>query len=171
MIRERLPGVAVKKLHKLLYFAQGHHLAAFGQPLFSESVSAWDMGPVVGQLWRSEKEGSPPPGAVPSLSEAQLNTIGYVLARYGRMSGRDLEILSHGQRPWQRADEKRGLSGRVRIEDEWMRDFFSEPDADDEGALDPVQVTAWLRNSSEQLTDEPRVDDLRDVRARIAALA
>src|SRR3712207_5542810 len=58
-IRARLGGVPVKKLHKLLYYCQGHHLAATGQPLFSESVSAWDMGPVVGQLWKSEQELGP----------------------------------------------------------------------------------------------------------------
>jgi uncharacterized phage-associated protein len=40
----------VKKLHKLLYYCQGHHLATFGLPLFDESISAWDMGPVVGTL-------------------------------------------------------------------------------------------------------------------------
>ena len=44
-LRHRLPGVGVKKLHKLLYYCQGHHLATFGLPLFSESISAWDMGP------------------------------------------------------------------------------------------------------------------------------
>jgi len=54
-IRRRLPGVGVKKLHKLLYYCQGHHLAAFGAPLFSQSISAWDMGPVVGELWHEEK--------------------------------------------------------------------------------------------------------------------
>ncbi len=47
-IRRRLPAVGARKLHKLLYYAQGHHLAAFGQQLFVQSISAWDMGPVVG---------------------------------------------------------------------------------------------------------------------------
>src|SRR5690349_6342361 len=45
-LRQRQPGMGVKKLHKLLYYVQGHHLAAFGQPLFRESISAWDMGPI-----------------------------------------------------------------------------------------------------------------------------
>ncbi|MDQ1633589.1 MAG: hypothetical protein QOJ32_398 [Frankiaceae bacterium] len=54
-LRQRLPDVGVKKLHKLLYYAQGHHLAALGRPLFSESISAWDMGPVVGEFWWQEQ--------------------------------------------------------------------------------------------------------------------
>jgi uncharacterized phage-associated protein len=40
-IRERLPRVPTKKLHKLLYYCQGHHLAHFGKPLFSDTISAW----------------------------------------------------------------------------------------------------------------------------------
>src|SRR5262249_49336794 len=56
-LRERLPDLGTVKLHKLLYYCQGHHLAIFGEPLFSETISAWDMGPVVGTLWRGEKDG------------------------------------------------------------------------------------------------------------------
>jgi len=33
-LRDRLPGLPTKKLHKLLYFCQGHHLAVKGEPLF-----------------------------------------------------------------------------------------------------------------------------------------
>jgi uncharacterized phage-associated protein len=54
-LRERLPDIGSVKLHKLLYYCQGHHLATFGEPLFSETISARDMGPVVGTLWREEK--------------------------------------------------------------------------------------------------------------------
>ena len=56
VLRDRLPGLGTTKLHKLLYYCQGHHLAAFGEPLFAETISAWDNGPVVGTVWRAEKE-------------------------------------------------------------------------------------------------------------------
>src|SRR3954464_15797303 len=108
VVRQRLPGVGAKKLHKLLYYCQGHHLATFGRPLFDETVSAWDMGPVVGSLWSADTQGVvrvEPPSA--SVGEAELNTVGYVLSRYGRLSGRDLEILSHAEDPWQRAGRSR----------------------------------------------------------------
>ena len=55
-LRERLPGLRTKKLHKLLYYCQGHHLAVFDEPLFRETISAWDMGPVVGELWKAEQQ-------------------------------------------------------------------------------------------------------------------
>ena len=35
------------KLQKLLYFAQGTHLARTGQLLFEEDIQAWPLGPVV----------------------------------------------------------------------------------------------------------------------------
>ena len=60
-LRRRLPGLGAKKLHKLLYYCQGHHLATFNRALFDETISAWDMGPVVGTLWRQEKDGDIPP--------------------------------------------------------------------------------------------------------------
>jgi uncharacterized phage-associated protein len=63
VLRERQPGVPTKKLHKLLYYCQGHHLAAFGEPLFTDTVSAFDMRPIVGTLWHQERHGSPPPPA------------------------------------------------------------------------------------------------------------
>jgi hypothetical protein len=63
-LRDRLPGLGAKKLHKLLYYCQGHHLATFGEPLFGENIGAWDMGPVVEPLWRDERYEPPlPPGA------------------------------------------------------------------------------------------------------------
>jgi uncharacterized phage-associated protein len=102
-LRSRLPNLPTKKLHKLLYYCQGHYLATFGRPLFPEAVSAFDMGPVMGSLWHREKE----PGsssASMGLTEAELNTVGYVVNRYGALSGRDLEILTHHEDPWLRAD-------------------------------------------------------------------
>lgn len=84
-LRRRLPGVGVKKLHKLLYYCQGHHLADVGRPLFAESIAAWDIGPVVGKLWKSEQAG-PPATNVRALDDAALNTIGYVVSRYGALT-------------------------------------------------------------------------------------
>lgn len=60
-LRERLPGLPAKKQHKLLYYCQGHHLVATGEPLFTETISAWDMGPVVGTLWYEERTGDARP--------------------------------------------------------------------------------------------------------------
>ena len=75
VLRARLPGLPTKKLHKLLYCCQGHHLATFGEPLFGETISAWNMGAVVGALWYDEKSGHIPESPA-QLGEAELNTVG-----------------------------------------------------------------------------------------------
>jgi uncharacterized phage-associated protein len=163
VLRERLRGLPVKKLHKLLYYCQGHHLAATGEPLFRETISAWDMGPVVGTLWHEEREGGTRP--IAQLSESQLNTVGYVVSRYGGLSGRDLEVLTHGESPWQRADEHRSPGTSSRIEPSWMLEHFrgaTAPD-EDEVQLDSAEVTAWLAQA------RPRDDLAPDSRAAILA--
>lgn len=38
-------GVTNMKLHKLLYFAQGFHLAIFNKPLFFEGIYMYEYGP------------------------------------------------------------------------------------------------------------------------------
>jgi uncharacterized phage-associated protein len=116
-LRTRVPGIGVKKLHKLLYYCQGHHLGTFGRPLFPESISAWDMGPVVGTLWHAEKERSVEPGP-PISDEAILNTIGHVVSRYGNLTGNDLERLTHAEDPWRDADQNRAARASVRIPNE-----------------------------------------------------
>ena len=40
------------RVNKLLYFAQGWHLARHGKPLFSAPLYAWQYGPVVPEVYR-----------------------------------------------------------------------------------------------------------------------
>jgi uncharacterized phage-associated protein len=178
-LRERLPGLGRVKLHKLLYYCQGHHLATFGEPLFSDTISAWDMGPVVGTLWREEKDGTPPEEAElrgAQLGEAELNTIGYVVSRYGTLTGKDLENLTHSETPWQTANRIRQPGGRVTIRREWIRDYFltdGNPAAgEEEIPLDSEAVTEWLAGVQEPSAELERPDDreaLLAMRADIVA--
>lgn len=168
VLRDRLPGLPLKKLHKLLYYCQGHHLATFGKPLFGESISAWDMGPVVGTLWWQEKDGEVP-AARAELDQAQLNTIGYVLSRYGALTGRDLENLTHSQTPWQRANRNRPAGGRVRIEQEWIEQYFrtSAAEDDDQIVLDRAIVSAWLADAGTRRHRPLRPDSPEELLARL----
>ena len=106
-----MPGINRTRVHKLLYYCQAHHLAVFDEPLFDERISAWDNGPVVGALWHQERDPSwspPTDSAVIGGDEAALNTIGYVLSRYGGLSARELVRLTHSEQPWLDADARRG---------------------------------------------------------------
>jgi uncharacterized phage-associated protein len=171
-LRARHPDIGKKKLHKLLYYCQGHHLAHFGRPLFTETISAWDMGPVVGTLWKQEDLGQEPPPPA-ELNEGELNTIGFVLHRYGALTGGQLERLSHSEVPWKRADDRRSDGGRSRIEPEWIRDFFQAAEAADEDqvAFDPAQIQAMLAGVEERSAEPSSTTSLEDLRARRDALA
>jgi uncharacterized phage-associated protein len=98
-LRSRLGDIGALKLHKLLYFVQGWHMAAQDGPLFSEELHAWDMGPVVSVLWADEKHQRGRPAPQP-LDDAQLATVGYIVDRYGRLTGADLMHLTHADGPW-----------------------------------------------------------------------
>jgi len=163
-LRERLPSLGQKKLHKLLYYCQGQHLAAFGQPLFSEHIRAWDMGPVVASLWRDERDHAPQPEPH-DLSEADLNTVGYVVSRYGKMNANDLERLSHTELPWIVADERRRRGESDRIELESIESFFIESNADEDTDDEPADqqvVAAWLTSTQPEASPEPARPDTRE---------
>lgn len=172
-LRRRLPSVGTKKLHKLLYYCQGHHLAVFGEPLFTEPVAAWDMGPVVERLWRDERYGLERP-PTSELDEASLNTLGYVLSRYGALTGRDLEVMTHGEPPWLLANAARRPRDRTLIRPEWMVEYFRSDGAADDGLeggvddvpLDSAAVSAWLRECAAQDDGSPyAADSLEALRA------
>jgi len=166
-LRARVPGVPTKKLHKLLYYCQGHHLAATGEPLFVEGLAAWDMGPVVGKFWHAEKNGQLGE-PVELRSEAALNTIGYVVSRYGQLTGRDLELLSHAEMPWRRADENREPGGSSRIEREWLLEWFSSDAGDEETELDSGTVSQWLADAHLPPRPDWKVDDVAALRRLLA---
>jgi len=174
-IRARIPGVGAKKLHKLLYYCQGYHVAAFDTPLFGENIDAWDMGPVVAQLWRDEKHGSllifGPDDGQP-LDEAALNTIGYVVDRYGGLTGADLEAMTHREAPWIEADtaRKTGRSDNIPLGTlvEWFKPRQPADDAADHDLppIDEAALREWLDQTARTRISELGSDDLAVLRAR-----
>jgi uncharacterized phage-associated protein len=172
-LRRRLPNLPTKKLHNLLYYCQGHHLAHFDEPLFSETISAFDMGPVVAPLWWAEKNGEAP--APQGISgEAELNTIDYVVSRYGKLSGKDLEILTHAEAPYRLADEVRAPGTSARIELEWIKEFFRTAgpggeDEDEDDDVDRALISAWVHSAAPMapVLGDVRVDSREGILARL----
>lgn len=168
-LRARQPGMLVKKLHKLLYYCQGHHLTVFDEPLFRETISAWDMGPVVGTLWYEERQGTAP-ATRRQLDEAELNTIGYVLSRYGGLSGLDLENLTHSEDPWRLADAGRRPGHSARIHNDWIKQYFrTQGSADTETriSLDSDQLAEYLRHANSRLDEPGTTDDPTEMQGKI----
>lgn len=96
------------KLQKLLYYAQGHYLAANGRPLFPEKIKAWSHGPVVPQVWHEYKsKGSQSLGS-PDASEfnwdevnsADTDFLVAIWNRYGGYSAWFLRNKTHQESPW-----------------------------------------------------------------------
>lgn len=104
-LRERLRGIGDVKLHKLLFFVQGSHLAWEGTPAFLECIEAWDMGPVVAALWREEKRGRHAAEATKPVPQTVSDVVTNVIARYGHLSGQELIGLTHRSGPWPEVTE------------------------------------------------------------------
>jgi len=105
------------KLQKLLYYAQGFHLAMRGgDPLFPEKVLAWPHGPVVKSVWLQYKPCSFNPIAIPAdfqedeyLPEIQ-EILDAVYSTYGQFSAKKLEQMTHEESPWMNTPRMRVIS-------------------------------------------------------------
>lgn len=117
------------KIHKLLYYCQAWHVTWTGQPLFEEPIEAWDMGPVVADLWRSEKYEEAGWGQEEPLDPVEMRTVKYVVSRYGKKWAKQLIGQTHAERPWRDAHQK---ARNTVIPLESMRDFFREDEAADQ---------------------------------------
>jgi len=115
------------KLQKLVYYAQGYHLAIFGQPLFTEEIHAWTHGPVVLSLYHEYKEfGSSP---IPSpddfdpavFSDERLNFLNDVYEAVGQYSAWKLRNMTHAEEPWREAHPRGGV-----ISQESMSRYFKK---------------------------------------------
>ncbi len=97
------------KIQKLLYYAQGFHLALFGRALFDEPIEAWRHGPVVRQVYAEYADyGS---GSIPypenfdldRLSEEERDLSDEVYEVYGQYSAWRLREMTHSEPPWRDA--------------------------------------------------------------------
>jgi uncharacterized phage-associated protein len=113
------------KLQKLVYYAQGFHLALNdGRPLFDDPIEAWTHGPVVPSLYRRYKHhGS---GAIPKpesfdpskIDPSTREVLDEVATVYGQFSASKLWAMTHEEPPWKNAQ-----IGDV-ISRESMTEFF-----------------------------------------------
>lgn len=114
------------KLQKLVYYAQGFHLAWFGESLFPESIEAWAHGPVVPPLYFAyQKYGANPlptpegfdPAMIDDRTRGMLEEVYQV---YGQYSAWGLRNLTHEEAPW------RDMPRNESIPRDAMRTFFAD---------------------------------------------
>lgn len=121
------------KLLKLLYYAEGCHLAIFeSHSLFDEEIVAWEHGPVVVEVYREYCDN---PYDLP-LSEADRkdadrvgtedrNLLEQVFQVFGQYSAWALRNKTHAETPWLEATDHGQHLGRV-ISRASMEKYFRE---------------------------------------------
>ena len=125
-IRRHDPSIGAAKLHKLLYYVQGHHLVWQQRPAFADDIEAWEMGPVVASLWRAEKHHRPAGGrARETLPETVRYMIGYTVRRYRDKTGAQLIDATHAEDPWRNATSGGCTFANQVIPHRSLIDYFS----------------------------------------------
>ena len=94
------------KLQKLLYYAQGFHLALHGTPLFDEEIEAWAHGPVVPEVYKEYRTNGyfdikdKYSERTITLTKEQKLLINDIWEIFKLYNGKELERLSHSEDPW-----------------------------------------------------------------------
>lgn len=113
------------KLQKLVYYAQGFHLALYGKPLFAEPIEAWTHGPVAPDLYHIYKNYGSNPIPVPTdidFSKYDVQTqelLDDIYRVYGQFSAWKLRNMTHSEEPWKEAYEGNGI-----ITHQAMKQYF-----------------------------------------------
>lgn len=96
------------KVQKLLYYAQGHHLALFNRPIFPEKIVAWEHGPVelgVYYFYQNKTKEYP---IIKLENDFDFNNFtsqenDFLISiwnTYGKYDGSELERRTHNEKPW-----------------------------------------------------------------------
>jgi uncharacterized phage-associated protein len=118
-------SVSNLKLQKLLYYAQGSHLALYDKPLFPDPIEAWTHGPVVPPVYHVYKQYGSSPIPVPAdfsfarYSEEIIGFLDEVYSVYGQFSAWKLRDMTHSEQPWIEAFDSKSF-----ISHESMKRFF-----------------------------------------------
>lgn len=138
------------KLHKLLYAAQGFHLAQLGTPEFEGRLEAWDDGPVevdIYKVFAGRRYLTPDDlvrlGDPDALDEGESAAVDLALDYYGNFSGDALSDLSHIELPWREAYD-RGRNSL--LSEDLLADYFRQKlkRFDDDGAMALGKLLAVL---------------------------
>lgn len=156
------------RLQKLLYFAQGWHIARTGKPLFDEDMKKWKFGPVVPSVYHDYKENGNSGIAYPielsddAFSEEEMKVLLDVAREYSVFSTSKLVDLSHASDgPWAHTCDGATISKEA------IREYFlgQEPLSSFDDMLskietiEPIDVDGGIAVFPSELDDEWEDDD------------
>jgi uncharacterized phage-associated protein len=105
------------KLQKLLYYAQGFHVAMRdGNPLFPESLLAWRLGPVVRRVYseysRCEHHSIDPKSEfrADAYAPEDREFLSAVYSTYGQFGATKLMNMTHEESPWIKTPSNRVIT-------------------------------------------------------------
>lgn len=125
--------LSILKLQRLLYFAQGWHLAFYGEPLFGERFQAWAQGPINRKIY-DRFAGRPLHSEVSAadvskdfdatwVSREKSNHIRSVLEAYARCEHSNFDEIIDKDAPWLEARSGCLEHGQREIEEGSIRRF------------------------------------------------
>jgi uncharacterized phage-associated protein len=145
-------GMTNLRLQKLVYYAQGWHLALLDEPLFPEDIQAWEHGPVVRPVYNKYKRYGwkqiPRPNNTGELSLRvdSKDVLVQVWDTYSQFSAKHLENMTHGEQPWLEAREGCAdlESSSAIISWDAMRDYFRSVMNDDNRRREYAHELAYM---------------------------
>ena len=118
-------GITNLKLQKLLYYAQGFHIALYDESLFDDRIEAWTHGPVCPTVYHVYKENKNGPifeacdiDFDERFTPDQKDLLDEVYELFGQFSAWKLRNMTHDEPPWRDNQE----SGLIEYDD--MKEFF-----------------------------------------------
>ncbi len=88
------------KLHKLMYYAQGCHLAMYNEPLFNEEIYNWEYGPVVKSIYQCNSKNPFTEYKQIKIDEKTNALLEEVYKVFGKFSAWALMEMTHSEDPW-----------------------------------------------------------------------
>lgn len=131
LAEQQASPISNMKLQKLVYFAQGFHVAFNnGRPLFNDEIQAWKYGPVIPNLYHKFKIyfAGPIPANHPfqtpnELTPDEVSLVRWVYQNLGQHSATKLSDISHlTGSPWDQVFNGPGFDREIRAET--LGDYF-----------------------------------------------
>ena len=117
------------QLQKVLYYIQGYHLRDFGDPIFWDSIEAWQYGPVISSVYRKYfVHGSLPlrvdDETVLDVTPDQKKLIDSVIKRKATKRAAQLVSDTHAEAPWKDLKSQVEAGRRPIITIEAIKEYF-----------------------------------------------